>query len=40
MIVILFFVLENEKLGNKNKMIANELDKIMKIIFKCAFIGN
>lgn len=37
---MLFFVLECEKLGNKNRNSSTELEKIIKVAFKCCFIGN
>ena len=40
LILLVFYVGESEKLGNKNKQMPIELDKIIKIVFKCCFVGN
>ena len=38
-ILLIFYITESEKLGVK-KMMGVELDKIVKVVFKCCFVGN
>ena len=39
-ILLIFYVTEEEKAKTSNKKMVVELEKIMKIVFKCCFIGN
>lgn len=38
-ILLIFYLTESERLGVK-KMMGVELDKIVKVVFRCCFVGN